>query len=158
MPALPLVDKVTKEFMKLKKDGIPLYVIGGSHDYSHLGNSFISLLESAHVFEDVGKWKVKDKGTVELQFTQAPKNTQITGILGKKKGLDKNIYQNLDKHILDKTKFNIFMFHTTLNDFKPDFMQAVKVDVDSTYLPSGFDYYAGGHVHTFIDGNYSLLS
>ncbi len=155
MPPLDLVQKVVKELMKLKSHDIPLYVIGGSHDYSLTGKSFIHLLDSAGVFIDVAKWKTVDKNSVELEFTKNEEfKVCLSGILGKKNGLDKNVYKNLNENSLDKNYFNIFLFHTTLNDYKPEFMRAVQTEVNSNFLPKGFDYYAGGHVHTFIDGKY----
>lgn len=156
MPPLDIVERVTRELMRLKFANIPLYVIGGSHDYSPLGKSFIQLLETAGVFIDVAKWKTIDKGKVELELTQDEKTkTIIGGILGQKKGLDKNIYLNLKDLDVPQNELSIFMFHATLNDFKPDFMKSVKVETDSSYLPKGFKYYAGGHVHTHIKGDYS---
>jgi DNA repair exonuclease SbcCD nuclease subunit len=156
MPPIELVSKVVVELMKLKSCGIPLFVIGGSHDYSNSGKSFLQLLEIAGVFVDVSKPKFIDENKVEL-YLHRHGRVVISGILGKKCGLDKNIYANLsDGQKLSKDDFNIFMFHTTLNDFKPDFMKMVKTDVTKSYLPSGFDYYAGGHVHTFMEGSYDF--
>lgn len=156
MPPIELVSKVTLELMKLKENNIPLFVIGGSHDYSNSGKSFLELLEIAGVFIDVSKPKFIDENKVEL-YLHRHGRVVISGILGKKCGLDKNIYANLiDGQKLSKDDFNIFMFHTTLNDFKPDFMKMVKTEVTKSYLPSGFDYYAGGHVHTFMEGSYGF--
>ena len=156
MPPIELVSKVVVELMKLKTAEIPLFVIGGSHDYSSSGKSFLSLLEVAGVFMDVSKPKFLDKGNVEL-FLYKFENVVISGILGKKCGLDKNIYANLVGDLgLSKDNFNVFMFHTMLNDFKPNFMKLVKSEVVKSYLPTGFDYYAGGHIHTFMEGSYSF--
>lgn len=153
MPPIELVQKVVIQLIRLKEANIPLYVIGGSHDYSPTGKSFLQLLETAGVFKDVAKWNITGKKSVELTFTQENK-VLISGILGKKNGLDKNIYSNLTINTLSKDNFNIFMFHCTLNDIKPDFMKAVKTEVTSNFLPKGFDYYAGGHVHTYIEAKY----
>ena len=156
MPPIDLVEKVAVELMRLKSAGIPLFIIGGSHDFSNSGKSFLTLLETTGVFVDVCKPKILGDGEVEL-YLHRHGNVVISGILGKKCGLDKNIYKNLSGDMgLKKDDFNVFMFHTTLNDFKPDFMKAVKTDVTKSYLPAGFDYYAGGHVHTFMEGSYSF--
>jgi len=156
MPSLEIVEKVTKELMRLKHNEIPLYVIGGSHDYSPLGKSFIQLLETAGVFIDVAKWETIDKGQINLILTKDPKTkTILGGVLGKKKGLDKNIYSNLNALEIPKDELSIFMFHCTLNDFKPDFMKTVDVEAKTTYLPKGFKYYAGGHIHTHMQGEYA---
>jgi len=161
LPPIELVNSVVKELMKLKKAEIPLYVIGGSHDYSFTGKSYIDLLESAHVLIDVSKYKLVDKEKIALEFFKDNSGANISGILGKKNGLDKNIYSNLNSHTLSKENFNIFVFHTTLDDIKPDFLKHSKSEVNSSYLPQGFDYYAGGHVHTHIEkkiNNNSILS
>ena len=151
LPSLDLVEKVVKTLIKLKKSKIPLYVIGGSHDYSLSQKSFIDILETAQVFKDVGKYKKLDKEEIELKFTKDEKTgTILAGILGKKNGLDKNIYNNLNQKFIENNSFSIFMFHTTLNDIKPDFLKNIQTPVTSKYLPEGFNYYAGGHVHSHI--------
>jgi len=181
IPPIELVEIVVKELMKLKENHIPLYVIGGSHDYSNSGKSFISLLEAAGLFIDVSKYETIDKNKVNLKFHKDKSKTNISGILGKKNGLDKNIYANLNSHNLNPEYFNIFMFHCTLNDIfdkpnclsnapsksnldnsqlidfdtvKPDFMKNVNSEIKSNMLPTGFDYYAGGHIHTHIEAVY----
>lgn len=161
LPPIELVNSVVKELMKLKYNKIQLYVIGGSHDYSFTGKSYIDLLESAHVLIDVSKYKLIDKEKIALEFVKDISGANISGILGKKNGLDKNIYSNLNSSTLSKENFNIFVFHTTLDDIKPDFLKHAKSEVNSSYLPQGFDYYAGGHVHTHIEkkiGENSRLS
>lgn len=154
MPPIELVEKVVSQLIRLKNVKIPLYIIGGSHDYSNTGKSFLQLLDTAGVFIDVCKFEYLDKNKINLKFTKDDSGTVISGVLGKKNGLDKNIYNNLNDQTLSKDNFNIFMFHTTLNDMKPDFMKAVKSEVNSSFLPKGFDYYAAGHVHTYIEGHY----
>ena len=129
MPPIDLVNRVVVELMRLKESKIPLYVIGGSHDYSNSGKSFLELLDSAGVLIDVAKPEYVDKDKVNLTFTKDSSGTIISGILGRKKGLDKNIYKNLSENNLSKDNFNLFMFHCTLDDFKPDFMKAVKSEI-----------------------------
>ncbi len=155
MPPIELVTAVVSEFMRLKNRGIRTYVIGGSHDYSYSGKSFLDLLDEAGVFVNVVKYELVGKDKYKLIKTIDEKtNTCIYGILGKKKELEKSIYKNLEKIELDNNSFNVFMFHSTLDDLKPDFMKNVKVEINSSYLPKGFNYYAGGHIHTFIKANY----
>ena len=154
MPPIELVEKVVVELMKLKKCGIPLYIIGGSHDYSNSGKSYLNLLEKAGIFIDVCKFEYVDRNKINLKFTRDDCGAVLSGVLGKKNGLDKNIYANLNANTLSKDDFNIFLFHTTLNDFKPEFLKNINSDAVTSYLPWGFDYYAGGHVHTFMEGKY----
>jgi len=151
MPPLDLVDNVIKECMKLKQASIPLYVIGGSHDYSATGKSFIQLLESANVFKDVGKWESTDKNTIQLIPTYHNKNIRLYGVAGKKNNLEQ-IQLEQSKDIENKNNiFSFFLFHTTLQDLKPkNSKYSSKTYIKN--IPQGFDYYAGGHVHTFIEG------
>jgi len=156
MPPIDLVEKVVDELNKLKKAGIEIYVIGGSHDYSNLGKSFISLLDKTGVLVDVGKFEYLSKNEIKLDYTKNDKlKLNIVGVLGKKHGLDKNIYKNISGGDLSENYFNVFVFHTTLDNFKPNFMKAVKTEITKEYLPKGFDYYAGGHIHTFMQSEYS---
>jgi len=150
-PGYDLLKQVIDQFMRLKKAGIPIYVIGGSHDYSNNGKSFLDILHSAQIVTDVSNFRYLDHSKVELIFHKDTSRANITGILGKKNGLDKNIYANLNPSTLPKESFNIFMFHTTLDDIKPEYLSQVKSPVNSAYLPTGFDYYAGGHVHSYIE-------
>jgi len=155
MPPIELVTQVVDELMKLKKAEIPLYIIGGSHDYSISGKSFIELLDTAKVFTNVAKYKFIDKNKIELiQTIDKKTQTSITGIVGKKNELEKNTYQAIQKTQQNQDNFNIFLFHTTLNDFKPKFIKNHNAKITTSMLPKGFDYYAGGHIHTFMTGVY----
>jgi DNA repair exonuclease SbcCD nuclease subunit len=83
-----------------------------------------------------------------LKFTLDQKTgAKITGIRGKKGSLDRKDYELLDVKSLEQEKgFKIFMFHTAIDELKPADME--KMDsIPASELPSGFDYYAGGHVH-----------
>ncbi len=81
----------------------------------------------------------------KLTFTEDPSGAKITGIYGRRGGLDSEDYQMLDKPSLENTEgFKIFMFHTTLEEFKP--IKELK-GLSSNLLPNNFQYYAGGHVH-----------
>ncbi|NIQ06663.1 MAG: hypothetical protein GWO20_13325, partial [Candidatus Korarchaeota archaeon] len=42
--------------------------------------------------------------------------------------------------------FKIFMFHSGIKEMKPKFFEHMKA-MPRSMLPSGFDYYAGGHIH-----------
>ncbi len=156
MPNIELVEQVIHQFNRLKEKNIPIYVIGGSHDYSVSGKSFLSLLDTAGVFIDICKYKLIDKNNIELIFTKNEKlKINLAGILGKKNGLDKNIYSNLNEINLQKNYLNIFLFHTTIDNFKPTHLSQIKSEVKKEFLPIGFDYYAGGHIHHPMIGDYN---
>ena len=52
--------------MRLKTKGIRVYVIGGSHDYSYSGKSFLDLLDEAGVFVNVVKYELIGKERYKL--------------------------------------------------------------------------------------------
>ncbi len=149
MPPIELVMQVIEELMKLKKENIPIYYIGGSHDYSITGKSFLELLEKTHIITNIAKYRLIDKNKVELIPT-TDKKTQanLYGITGKKNELEKTIYDKITTPNLDKKNLNIFVFHTTLNDFKPSSLKNLKAKNEIKNLPKEFNYYAGGHIHT----------
>jgi len=148
--ALPGIDglkSVVKEFKKLKEINIPVYVIPGSHDYSPSGKTMIDVLEEAGLLKNVFKGTVEND-KLKLKFTKDEKTgVKITGILGRRGTLEKLYYQDLDlEHLEKESGKKIFMFHTSITELKP----GKKTEMDSTdisYLPKGFEYYAGGHVH-----------
>lgn len=156
MPPIEIVEQVVKEFIRLKEQNIPIYVIGGSHDYSNLGKSFLSLLHASQVIIDVGIIKEYDKGKFELIITKNDKlKLNLCGVAGRKNQLEKNIFLNLKKPILDKNYFNLFLFHTTIDDMKPAHLKNIKSEITKSILPFGFDYYAGGHIHSNMISEFS---
>jgi DNA repair protein SbcD/Mre11 len=149
--ALPSIEHVKLIFRKLKtlKDHhIPLYFIAGSHDFSPSGKTMLDIIEEAGLGTNVMKGIVNDDGKLQLQFTEDKRTgAKITGILGRKGMLDKKDYENLSKDNLESEDgFKIFMFHTSIDELKPDYLKEMESSPLS-FLPRGFDYYAGGHVH-----------
>ncbi|HLD06635.1 MAG TPA: exonuclease SbcCD subunit D [Candidatus Nanoarchaeia archaeon] len=148
--ALPAIDKlksVVAVLKRLQQAGIPVYIIPGSHDFSPSGKTMLDVLEEAELLTNVMKGEVQE-GKVRLRFTTDPKTgAKMTGILGKRGMLEKRYYEALDAESLEREPgFKIFLFHTALSELKPKeltLMQAYPV----SFLPKGFDYYAGGHVH-----------
>jgi hypothetical protein len=69
------------------------------------------------------------------------------GIIGKKGMLDRAYYEHLDTRNLESEPgFKIFLFHTALEELKPDDLKDMDAS-PASMLPKGFSYYAGGHVH-----------
>jgi DNA repair protein SbcD/Mre11 len=160
IPKIELVENTIEEFLKLKNSGIEIFIIGGSHDYNSNQKSFLTLLEKTGLFVDCSKYEIIDKDKIKLKFQKHKKTgTIISGILGKKNGLDKNIYLNLEKLNLDEFKNNlkIFMFHSTIDELvnlnKNE--KIIQTGISKSFLPKGFDYYAGGHIHKYILSYYN---
>jgi DNA repair protein SbcD/Mre11 len=152
--SLPGIDKlkdVTIKLKELKDKNIPVYLIAGSHDFSPSGKTMLDVLEKAGLFINVAKGQDID-GKLKLNFTIDPKTgAKITGLLGKKGGLERTYYESLLKENLENEPgYKIFLFHSLLSELKPKELE--KVDSQPlSLLPKNFDYYAGGHPHIVKD-------
>ncbi len=148
LPALDTLKLVTRKFKELQDAGIPLYTIAGSHDFSPSGKTMIEVLEQAGLLVNVCKGAVNQNGQLQLQFTVDPKTpAKITGMLGRKGQLDTFYYQNLYLDNLEQESgYKIFMFHTTIAEMKPKHLEQIEGE-PASFLPKGFNYYAGGHIH-----------
>jgi DNA repair protein SbcD/Mre11 len=147
LPSIDLIKETVSELKKLKDNDISCYIIPGSHDYSPSGKTMLDVLENAGLVINVAKFdEIADK--IKLNFVEDKKTgINITGLFGKKGGLEKSYYGLLDRTNLEaKAGKKIFMFHTTLTEFKPEHL-AMSSSEPVAILPKGFDYYAGGHPH-----------
>jgi DNA repair protein SbcD/Mre11 len=143
LPSIDLLKQVALDLRKLKDMKIPCYAIPGSHDYSPSGKTMLDVLENAGLIINVVKFSSENK----LDFTEDKTGVKITGLFGKAGGLEKSYYENLDRSNLEDEKSKkIFMFHTTLTEFKPAHLAMISSE-PVAILPKGFDYYAGGHPH-----------
>lgn len=147
LPALDTLKIVTKKLKELQEHNIPVYAIAGSHDFSPSGKTMIEVLEHAGLLKNVCKGSVEE-GKLKLQFTIDQKTgAKITGVAGRKGQLDKFYYRNLSLQNLEREEgYKIFMFHTTISELKPKHLEKVEAEPVS-FLPKGFNYYAGGHIH-----------
>ena len=148
MPALDALKTTVQQLRKIKNRGIPVYVIPGSHDFSPSGKTILDVIEEAGLFVNVAKGTVTEDGKLKLKLTtDGATGVKITGIVGKKGQLEKAYYADLDRESLEaESGPKIFMFHSALQELKPK--ELAQMDAMSvSFLPKGFDYYAGGHVH-----------
>ncbi len=147
IPGIEHIRSAVKELKRLKDAGIPVYIIAGSHDYSPSGKTMIDVLEEAGLVLNVVKGSIVD-GKLHLKlFTDKKTGVKIAGMLGKRGTLEKQFYESLDKESLEKEKgFKIFLFHSAITELMPKELTSIGAS-ELSYLPKGFDYYAGGHVH-----------
>ena len=148
--SLPRIDNlktVVNIFRKLKEKSIAVYIIPGSHDYSPSGKTMLDVLENAGLFINVVKGEEID-GKIKLHFTIDKKTgAKITGMLGKRLSLEKEYYKNLiTENLENESGYKIFMFHSGIDELKPEDMQNI-ITQPLSLLPKNFNYYAGGHVH-----------
>nr|MBA4405036.1 hypothetical protein [Nanoarchaeum sp.] len=147
LPSIDLIKRATSSLKKLNDYNIPCYIIPGSHDFSPSGKTMLDVLENAGLVINVVKFEnFGDK--IKLNFVNDMKTgVKITGLFGKSGGLEKSYYELLDITNLENEKSKkIFMFHTTLTEFKPEHLAMISSE-PVAILPKGFDYYAGGHPH-----------
>lgn len=147
IPDLGVVNFALKSMMELQKDGIPIYAIYGSHDYTPNGTSVIDILNTAGALTNVFKPSFEGDA-MKLGVTVDEKTgAKIAGISARKIGLESRYFDALDRASLEQEEgFKIFAFHSGLTELKPDYLSAMET-VDAELLPRGFDYYAGGHIH-----------
>jgi len=147
IPDLSTVRRAAEKMKEASDAGIRFYAIYGSHDFSPNYSSIVDVLDGAGLFTKVeAKSRVGEK-TV-LSFVQDPSGPKICGISGRKLSLDREEYAALDREMLEaESGFKIFVFHGALNELKPSPLEMME-SMPAANLPAGFQYYAGGHVHS----------
>lgn len=145
-----------KKFKEVYDAGIPVYVVYGSHDFNPVGNSLIELLSDVGYFTRVTKEQDDTSdGKISLEFFQDPSTkAKIVGLPGLTSGKDIEYYKDLNRQDLENEKgFKIFLFHAGIDELKTK-DDAMMDSMPASLLPRGFDYYAGGHVHTHSSETY----
>lgn len=148
IPAIDSLRMAVEQLRRLKDAHIPVYIIAGSHDFSPSGKTMIDVLEHAGLVIDVARGTEIPDGRLRLEFTRDQKTgMKITGMIGKKGGLESGYYHVLAKENLEAEPGpKVFLFHSAIEELKPkEFAQVEGMAL--SLLPRGFDYYAGGHVH-----------
>ncbi len=146
LPSFDVFNRAVSTLRKAHSEGIAIYAIPGSHDFSPTGRTYINILESAGLLVNVAKAEEVD-GKLKLQFTVDKKTgTKITGMMGRMGALEKNYFMHLDRSIEQEDGFKIFMFHSGIEEYKPPHLKDMTA-VPLSSLPKGFDYYAAGHIH-----------
>jgi len=154
IPDLEIVNQTVRKMRDLREAGIRIYAIYGSHDYNPSSTSIIDIIETAGLLTNISKWRMAD-GKIELEvFEDESTGAKLCGISARKMGLESKHYELLDKQPLEsQAGFKVFAFHSGITEFKPDYLSEMET-IPISYLPKGFDYYAGGHIHQ--RGEFSL--
>lgn len=152
LPPIDLMKQAVEQLIRLREAAIPVYLIAGSHDYSVSGKTMLDVLEKTGLFTNVMRGHVDEAHAVHLDPVVDEKTgCLITGILGKAGMLDKHYYESLarvplQQRITAHKGPSIFLFHTAIREYLPSRMGRMEA-LPLSFLPKGFDYYAGGHVH-----------
>lgn len=147
IPDLASVSRAAEKMKEAVDSGIRIYAIYGSHDFSPNFSSIVDVLDGAGLFT---KAEDRETGreTVNLRFIEDPSGAKICGLSGKKLSMDKEEYAFLDRPPLEREPgFKIFVFHGGIEELRPPSLEMMPA-MPASSLPSGFAYYAGGHVHT----------
>ncbi|MEM2916140.1 MAG: exonuclease SbcCD subunit D, partial [Candidatus Woesearchaeota archaeon] len=156
LPSMDALKVCVQKLKELKDQNISTYLIPGSHDFSPSGKTMIDILEHAGLAVNVAKGDAVD-GRLGPNFVSDPRTgAKITGIFGKKGGLEKHYYEKLAKERLESEQgTKIFLFHSAIAELMPPSLSSVDA-VPVSSMPRDFAYYAGGHIHVigekFIDG------
>jgi len=152
LPDMNIVKKTVAKLKEVNENDIPIYINYGSHDFSPNATSIIDVITESGLLKNIYNPEIVELENAEqkigLSFT-VDKKTQckLTGIIGRKIGLEEDIFKSLDRNGLkNEDGFKIFVFHTGIKELMPDFLS--KMDgISIKKFPSGFNYYAGGHIH-----------
>ena len=146
LPSIDILKSAVAKIRECRDNGIPIYAIPGSHDFSPTGKTFLSVLESAGLLRNVANWD--ENGNIRLIPTVDERTgVKIFGLIGKKGALEKSYFERLEN--IDEEGFKIFMFHSALEDYKPKNININAIPI--SMLPKNFDYYASGHVHAVFE-------
>ncbi|KPJ83570.1 MAG: hypothetical protein AMS17_17340 [Spirochaetes bacterium DG_61] len=157
LPDLDSVRRVVTKLREAKDSGIPAYAVYGSHDYSPNATAMVDILASAGLLTRVVDAEV-DEGQVKLRYISDPKTgVKLCGLSGRSYALERHYYEVLDRASLeDEEGFRIFVFHSAIEEIKPAYA-AYGIGIQASYLPRGLEYYAGGHIHQYIEERLSEL-
>jgi len=147
IPDLSSVRHAAKKMKEAVDAGIRVYAVYGSHDFSPNYSSIVDVLNGAGVFINAESLSASG-GRATLDFVQDPSGPKICGISGRKLSIDRDIYSTLNKEQLEGEEgLKVFVFHAAIDELKPSPLESMEA-IPVSYLPTGFNYYAGGHVHS----------
>ncbi|MBS3136020.1 DNA repair exonuclease [Candidatus Woesearchaeota archaeon] len=146
-PPIEHLRRTVQKVKQLKDNGISVYIIPGSHDYSPSGKTMLDILEAAGLLTNVSRGEIVNE-RLKLKFTQDKKTgAKLTGILGKMGSLEKSYFEEMERaHLESEPGYKIFLFHALLTELKPGKLSDVQ-SYALSLLPKNFNYYAGGHPH-----------
>ena len=144
---LDTVRQAVAKMREVTENGIPIYAIYGSHDYTPTSTSIIDVIESAGLLTKIVRGTiVEDKLKLEC-VVDARTGAKLVGISARRMGLEREHYDMLDREDLERLDgFTIFAFHCGIDELKPEYLSRMD-SIPISLFPKGFDYYAGGHVH-----------
>jgi len=140
-PPIKVIIFLVKQLSRLKELNIPFYIVPGSHDIGSDGTLVSVLDEVGLLINLASKRYIKNDDKKIILSGEHFKDAFLCGIEGRRDNISE-VYSNLE--IDGHGKYNIFLFHHITSEIADKF-----ADINSSLLPSRFDYYAAGHWHGF---------
>jgi len=151
IPQLAPVKRAVEILKQARDSGIAIYMIYGSHDFNTANISMIDILHSAELFIKPTEFQTNTNSVILKFFVDKKTGAKITGISGRKVGLDREMYEKLDKKNLEmEDGFKIFLLHKGIQEILPldmNFRDSLPISL----VPKRFDYYGGGHIHKRVE-------
>lgn len=143
-PLNSTLEAAITNFRRLKDVGIPVLAVDGSHDSAPnvITSTILNPLDSAGLINylprhEGASWKNESCYVYGIPNFRTARKTRD----------ELPAFLKENKPAPDPSLFNIFVFHMALDiaSLKPPQMEA---EAQPELLPDGFNYYAGGHIHT----------
>lgn len=155
LPDMAHVRETAEILRRVREAGIPIYATYGSHDYSPSATAVIDVLEASGLFVKLMASDLVGEGDSALIrprfFTDPATGAKLAGLSGRQRSLEREYYRRLDHASLEaEPGFKVFVFHSALDEVLPEHERHAE-SMPRSFLPPGFDYYAGGHIHTRIE-------
>jgi len=143
-PSNVTLENSIDSFKRLKDSGIPVLAVDGSHDSAPnmITGTILNPLDSAGLIH----YLPRHKGSCWHN-----ENCYVYGVPNfrtrRRTEEQLPIFFEENKPELDPHKFNIFLFHMAL-DIPNITHPQMEAEASPEQIPEGFNYYAGGHVHS----------
>jgi len=146
-PSNVTLENAIKNFRRLKEAGIPVLAVDGSHDSAPnvITGTILNPLDSAGLIHylprhEGASWKNESCYVYGVPNFRTKRRTE--------EFLPRFLERNPPKP--DSSRFNVFVFHMAVDlpGAKPPYIEA---EVSPEMFPDGFNYYAGGHIHTPVE-------
>ena len=144
-PSNTTLEKAIRNFARLKKAGIPVLAVEGSHDAAPnvITGTILNPLDTAGLVYYLPRhenacWENQDCYVYGIPNFRTRQRTER----------QLPAFYEIKKPKPRADLFNIFVFHMALDI--PEMMRGWSgaAEASPDYIPTGFNYYAGGHLHT----------
>lgn len=143
-PSNVTLENAIDSFKRLRDSGIPVLAVDGSHDSAPnmITGTILNPLDSAGLIHYLPRhkgacWRNENYYVYGVPNFRTRRRTEE----------QLPIFLEENKPTLDPSTFNIFLFHMAL-DIPSITHPQMETEASPEMVPEGFNYYAGGHVHS----------